>query len=94
MGKHTVLDARYKPLFEYANVNKDRFLNELIEFLRIPSISTQPQHEHDMRRAAEWLQHHLTAIGFPVARVIETAGHPVVYAEWVRENNSQFLPRD
>jgi len=58
-------------------------LQELQEFLRIPSVSTQPDHQPDVERAAAWLCEQLSAAGFPRADVMPTAGHPVVYAEWM-----------
>jgi acetylornithine deacetylase/succinyl-diaminopimelate desuccinylase-like protein len=67
----------------YARANQDQFLPELIEFLRIPSVSTQPEHRPDIERAARWLRDQLLAAGFPVAQVMPTPGHPVVYAEWL-----------
>ncbi len=71
-----------KPL-EYAEAKREKFLDELLEFLRIPSISTQPEHEDDVRRAAEWLREQLQAAGFPTTEVLETPGHPIVYAAWM-----------
>ena len=68
---------------QYARANKDRFLKELHEFLSIPSISTQPEHELDVGHAAVWLRDKLLAAGFPRATVSPTQGHPVVYAEWL-----------
>jgi acetylornithine deacetylase/succinyl-diaminopimelate desuccinylase-like protein len=68
---------------DYVRTNRDRFLAELIEFLRIPSISTQPEHKPDVERAAAWLHDRLLAAGFPTVEVMPTAGHPVVYAEWL-----------
>ena len=70
-------------IIDYARANQDRFLAELREFLSIPSISTQPEHEPDIERAAAWLQDKLLAAGFPRADVMPTSGHPVVYAEWL-----------
>ena len=70
-----------KPL-AYAQAHRGRFLDELKEFLAIPSVSTQPQHKPDVARAAGWLRDKLLAAGFPKATVMPTAGHPVVYAEW------------
>jgi acetylornithine deacetylase/succinyl-diaminopimelate desuccinylase-like protein len=58
-------------------------LNELKDLLRIPSISTLPEHKGDCRRAAETLAAELTRIGMEGARLIETEGHPLVYAEWL-----------
>jgi acetylornithine deacetylase/succinyl-diaminopimelate desuccinylase-like protein len=59
----------------------DRLLDELNEFLSIPSISALPAHAADCRRAAEWLERHLKALGCPVVSIIEGPGHPVVWAE-------------
>jgi acetylornithine deacetylase/succinyl-diaminopimelate desuccinylase-like protein len=67
----------------YARQNHPRFLNELKALLRIPSISTLPEHKGDCRRAAEVLVAELTRIGFEHARLIETEGHPLVYADWL-----------
>jgi len=67
---------------EYAQAHQADFLEELKEFLRIPSVSTQAQHRPDVVRAAEWLRDRLLAAGFPEAEVMATADHPVVYAGW------------
>jgi acetylornithine deacetylase/succinyl-diaminopimelate desuccinylase-like protein len=67
----------------YAQTHHEKQLAELIEFLRIPSISTRPEHTPDVARAAHWLADALTAVGLEHARVIETAGHPLVYADWL-----------
>ncbi|WP_293913705.1 dipeptidase [Deinococcus sp.] len=56
---------------------------ELFELLRIPSVSADPAHTADMRRAADFLQRKLSALGF-TARVEDTAGHPVVYADHLK----------
>jgi acetylornithine deacetylase/succinyl-diaminopimelate desuccinylase-like protein len=58
-----------------------RLLQELIEFLSIPSVSTLPAHAGDVRAAAEWLRAELTKLGCPVVNLIEGDGHPVVWAE-------------
>jgi acetylornithine deacetylase/succinyl-diaminopimelate desuccinylase-like protein len=67
----------------YARQNHPRFLNELKDLLRIPSVSTLPEHKGDCRRAAKSLAVELTRIGMENARLIETEGHPMVYAEWL-----------
>jgi len=59
---------------------RDRHVQELFELLRIPSISTDPAHESDVRRAAAWLRDDLAAHGFE-AELLETGGHPAVFAE-------------
>jgi acetylornithine deacetylase/succinyl-diaminopimelate desuccinylase-like protein len=73
--------SRYDDAIEYARTNRDRSLHSLMDMLRIPSISTLPEHIPDMHRAAEWLVQRLTALGFEGARTLPTARHPVVYAE-------------
>ena len=61
--------------------NRPRLIQELSEFLAIPSVSALPTHTADCRRAAEWLKDHLTQLGCPVVQIIEGPGHPVVWAE-------------
>jgi len=68
---------------DFARSHQDEFLAELKEFLTIPSISTQAEHEPDVARAATWLRDRLLEAGFPKAEVMPTSGHPVVYAEWM-----------
>jgi len=68
---------------DFARKNHSRFLNELKDLLRIPSISTLPEHNGDCCRAAEALSAELTRIGMENVRIIETEGHPLVYADWL-----------
>ncbi len=65
----------------YIDQNKDRFLNELFDFLRIPSVSADSKFQPDMIRAAEYIKEKLLAAGLDKAEIVPTAGHPVVYAE-------------
>ena len=58
-----------------------RFTDEILEFLRIPSVSAKSEHNTDTRRAAEWLRDRVEDAGLE-AEVLETAGHPVVLGEW------------
>ena len=67
----------------YARENHPRFLDDLKSLLRIPSISTLPEHKGDCRQAAEALLADLKRIGMENARLIETEGHPLVYADWL-----------
>jgi acetylornithine deacetylase/succinyl-diaminopimelate desuccinylase-like protein len=67
----------------YARENGARFLDELFEMIRIPSVGADPAYAADTRRNAEWLAGHLAGFGLDNACVMETAGHPVVYAEWL-----------
>jgi len=67
----------------YASEHDDRFLDELLEFLRIPSVSTLPEHVADVQQAAEWLAGQMEAITLQNVRIMSTGGHPVVYGEWL-----------
>ncbi len=71
------------PAVAYARQNHPRFLKELKDLLRIPSVSTLPEHKGDCRRAAEFLAAELTRIGMEHVRLIDTVGHPLVYADWL-----------
>lgn len=66
---------------DYIEKNKDRFLNEMIELLRIPSVSAQKEHIPDMQRCAELVQQRLLEAGCDKATIYSTAGHPIIYAE-------------
>jgi len=68
---------------KYSGSHAERFRHELHELLRIPSLSGDPSYAGDVRQTAEWLAAHLHALGLESARVMPTAGHPVVYAEWM-----------
>ncbi|MCC6862950.1 MAG: dipeptidase [Bryobacterales bacterium] len=63
--------------------NQDRFLDELREFLRIPSISTLAEHRPDVERAARFVAGSLERAGLESVEVIPTGGHPLVYADWL-----------
>lgn len=65
----------------YLETNKQRFLDELLELLRIPSVSADSAFKGDVRRAAEFVKDKLTAAGLDGATLYETPGHPIVYAE-------------
>lgn len=69
-------------IFDYLEQSKTRHLDELIEFLRIPSISSEAKHKDDIRRCAEWLKNHLQNIGLTESRLCETGGNPIVYSEY------------
>lgn len=73
-------------VFDYYRKNRERFLGELIELLKIPSISTLPEHRPDVARAAGFLADNFRAIGVERAEIIEGGGgrHPLVYAEWMK----------
>ncbi|MFS0488995.1 dipeptidase [Leadbetterella byssophila] len=66
---------------EYIQANQQRYLDELFDFLRIPSVSADSRHQPDMLRAAEYIKEKLLQAGLDKAEICPTAGHPVVYAE-------------
>jgi acetylornithine deacetylase/succinyl-diaminopimelate desuccinylase-like protein len=68
---------------EFLEETREQGLRELEDFLRIPSISSQPERAADVRRAAGHLVEQYERIGLQNAEIIETAGHPVVYADWL-----------
>ena len=65
----------------YINTHKERFLNELLDLLRIPSVSAKTEHKKDMVTCAESVKHSLLEAGADKAMIIETDGHPIVYGE-------------
>jgi acetylornithine deacetylase/succinyl-diaminopimelate desuccinylase-like protein len=66
----------------YLREHRERNLAELVDFLRIPSVSAKGEHRDDTRRAAEWLAERMLAAGLQSAEVVATSGHPVVLGEW------------
>jgi acetylornithine deacetylase/succinyl-diaminopimelate desuccinylase-like protein len=65
----------------YLADNTSRYLDELFDFLRIPSISSLPEHAADVKRAAEWVAARMKAAGLEEVRILPTEGHPVVYGQ-------------
>ena len=70
-------------VIDFIHTNRDRYVEELKQFLAIPSISAMPEHKDDVRRCAEWAAAEMARIGLENVRVIDTAGHPLVYADWL-----------
>lgn len=70
---------------EYQETNKDRFLNELLELLRIPSVSARSEHKADMVACAEAVKEKLLAAGADSVTIYPTAGHPIVYGEKITD---------
>jgi acetylornithine deacetylase/succinyl-diaminopimelate desuccinylase-like protein len=69
----------------YARAGRKQFVSELKEFLRIPSVSSQPQHANDLKKCAHWLANHLQRIGLERVKIFPTKGHPIVCANWQRD---------
>ncbi|MGC9343066.1 MAG: dipeptidase [Bacteroidales bacterium] len=72
---------------EYIEENKDRFLEELFELIRIPSVSSSEKHKPDMLKMADAIKKSLLDAGADRAQIIETDGHPVVYGEKLVDKN-------
>ena len=68
-------------LSEYIERHRDAHLNELFEFLRIPSVSTKSEHKPDIERAARWVADKLRGAGMETVEIVPTKMHPLVYGE-------------
>jgi acetylornithine deacetylase/succinyl-diaminopimelate desuccinylase-like protein len=73
----------------HARTQHDTYLNGYKQLLRIPSISTDPDHEPDVQRAAQWVANEMTRIGLHNCRPIQGDGHPVVYGEWLQAGDDK-----
>ena len=71
------------PWEEFLIEHRDQHLNELLDFLRIPSISSLSVHRSHVQEAAKWVEARMRAAGIESVRVMPTGGHPVVYGDWV-----------
>jgi acetylornithine deacetylase/succinyl-diaminopimelate desuccinylase-like protein len=76
---------------EFLEDNGSRYLDELCEFLRIPSISSLPEHADDVRRAADWVADRLEAAGIEAVQVLPTDGHPVVFGQWLNASDGPTI---
>ncbi len=66
---------------EYLAANRPRFIEEMLDFFRIPSVSSLPEHAGDVRRAGEWVAQRMRQAGIENVQVLETGGHPAVYGD-------------
>src|SRR6202035_6133683 len=71
------------PAVDFARNNQQRFLNELKDLLRIPSVSTLDEHKPDIQKAANFVAGELRRIGMENVEIIPTKGHPLIYADWL-----------
>lgn len=71
--------------------HRERWLEELKQFIRFPTVSAQSVHADDLKRCAKWLANHLRNIGLQNVRIVPTAGHPLVYADWKRARGPTLL---
>jgi acetylornithine deacetylase/succinyl-diaminopimelate desuccinylase-like protein len=67
----------------YIEANKERYLKELKEFLAIPSVSSQKDHDGDMMKCAQWVADQMRTIGMEGVQILPTGGHPLVYGNWL-----------
>lgn len=72
---------------DYLTEHRDRFIDELVEFIKIPSISAQSEHEGDVYKAGEWVAERLSKAGLHHVQILPTGGHPVVYGDWIQDEN-------
>jgi acetylornithine deacetylase/succinyl-diaminopimelate desuccinylase-like protein len=68
---------------EFAKSNANRFRDQLKDLIRIPGVSTLPERAGDLKRTAEWIADDMRRVGLNNVEVIPTAGHPIVYGEWL-----------
>ncbi len=72
-----------KSVISFAEKHSQRFIDDLVEFVEIPSVSSSSEHIDDVRRCADFLKDKMLQSGLQRAEIFETAGHPVVYGEWL-----------
>jgi acetylornithine deacetylase/succinyl-diaminopimelate desuccinylase-like protein len=70
-----------KDVLNFIESNRDRYLDELFDFLRIPSISSVESHNDDTKKCAVWLSENFKQAGLADVRIFETEGHPIVFAQ-------------
>jgi len=73
----------------YAHEHQREFLDNLLAVLHIPSVSTDPDLKNEVRRAAQWMADRLTRMGIEQVEVMETAGHPIVYGEYLHAGDDR-----
>ena len=76
---------------DFINVNRDRYIDELKEYLSIPSISALPDYAPEVIRCAEWTADELRRVGLENVRLVETEGYPVVCAEWLHAGEAPTI---
>jgi len=78
-------------VIDFINTNRDRYVEELKEYLAIPSISALPEHDKDLKACAEWTAAAMGHVGLENVRLIETPGNPVVYGDWLKAENAPTI---
>jgi acetylornithine deacetylase/succinyl-diaminopimelate desuccinylase-like protein len=75
-------------LSEFVSKHHDQNIEELKELLRIPSISSLSEHKEDIQKAASWIANKLESIGMEHVEIVQTKGHPIIYADWLHQENA------
>jgi acetylornithine deacetylase/succinyl-diaminopimelate desuccinylase-like protein len=75
----------------YLQERRQQYLEELLEFLHIPSISSLPEHKDDVQQAAQWVSARLQRAGMEDVQVLATGGHPVVYGQWLHADGKPTI---
>lgn len=75
-------------LSEFLSKNYNNNIEELKELLRIPSISSLSEHKEDIQKAASWIANKLESIGMDHVEIVQTKGHPIIYADWLHQENA------
>ena len=78
-------------VIDFINANRDRYINELKEYLSIPSISALPEHSGDVKKCADRTADELRCIGLENVNVVETPGHPIVCGDWLHADNAPVI---
>ncbi|MFJ5762814.1 dipeptidase [Neobacillus sp. NPDC093182] len=75
-------------LSEFISKHHQENVEELKELLRIPSISSLSEHKEDIQKAASWIANKLKNIGMEHVEIVQTKGHPIIYADWLHQKNA------
>jgi acetylornithine deacetylase/succinyl-diaminopimelate desuccinylase-like protein len=75
-------------LSDFVSKHHQQNVEELKELLRIPSISSLSEHKEDMQKAASWIANKLNNIGMEHVEIVQTDGHPIIYADWLHQENA------
>lgn len=76
-------------VLDFISTNENRFVDELKDFLRYPSISTNPENKKDINECAGYIKGHLESVGMENVTIFPTKGHPVVYADWLHAGKEE-----
>ncbi len=89
---HQSISPDTQKALEFSRTYKEEQLKEVVEFLRIPSVSTLPDRAVDVAAAAKWLALQMDRSGLENVQVIQTKGHPLVYGDWLHAGPDSPAP--